>query len=193
MKISALVLAGGKSSRMNGNNKALLPYKDKNFIEVIIDTLKDFNNIYISVDNINRYENLKYTLIEDEYKEIGPLGGIYSALKKIDSDYIFVVACDMPKVTKDFIKYLMRNLKAEDNCLVMKDSKGRIYPLGAIYSKRCLPVIEEMIKNKDYKLVNLVEKLQGRTLSLEDSIAFEEDLININNPKEYEALKNALT
>ena len=80
MEICALVLAGGKSSRMNGNNKAFLKYKSSTFIESIISELKDFNKIYISVDNKEKYKNLNYELIEDEFEEIGPIGGIYSVL-----------------------------------------------------------------------------------------------------------------
>ena len=55
MEICALVLAGGKSSRMNGKNKAFLKYKNMTFIENILDTLKDFNKIYISVDDKEKY------------------------------------------------------------------------------------------------------------------------------------------
>ena len=58
MEICALVLAGGKSSRMNGNNKAFLKYQDKTFIENILEVLKKFNKIYISVDNIEKYNYL---------------------------------------------------------------------------------------------------------------------------------------
>ncbi|MDK2829493.1 MAG: molybdenum cofactor guanylyltransferase [Clostridium butyricum] len=60
MEICALVLAGGKSSRMNGNNKAFLKYQDKTFIENILEVLKKFNKIYISVDNIDKYSYLNY-------------------------------------------------------------------------------------------------------------------------------------
>ena len=65
MEISALVLAGGKSSRMNGNNKAFLKYKNKTFIENILEVLHEFNKIYVSVDNKEKYKDLDYELIED--------------------------------------------------------------------------------------------------------------------------------
>lgn len=80
--ICALVLAGGRNTRMNGRNKAFLFYEDKTFIQNIIDVLSEFKNVYISVDNKEKCSNLNYKLIEDEYKEIGRIGGIYSSLKK---------------------------------------------------------------------------------------------------------------
>lgn len=189
MDICALVLAGGKSSRMNGNNKAFLEYNNKTFIENVISKLSDFNKIYVSVDNKDKYEKLSYDLIEDEYKDIGPIGGIYSALKHIDYEYMFVIACDMPKVTKKFINFLLNNLTKEDKCLIVKDHDNKLYPLGGIYSKGVLPVIEEMIEAKDYKLQNLVKKCNGRILSLKDVSFYESSLINVNNPEEYEKLK----
>lgn len=189
MDISALILAGGKSSRMNGNNKAFLSYNDKSFLENIIGALEDIDNIYISVDDKEKYKNLKFPLIEDEYKEIGPIGGMYSAFKKINSDFIIVIACDMPLVSKEFIKFLKESVREEDNCLVIEDSENRLYPLGGIYNKRILPVIEEMIDKNDYKLMNLIKNVNGRKIKLKDE-KLDKSLINVNDPNEYHKLNN---
>ncbi|SFU57405.1 molybdopterin-guanine dinucleotide biosynthesis protein A [Clostridium sp. DSM 8431] len=189
MDISALVLAGGKSSRMNGNNKAFLSYNNKSFLENIIDALEDIDNIYISVDNKEKYKDLKFPLIEDEYKDIGPIGGMYSAFKKIDSDFIIVIACDMPLISKDFIKFLKEYIRKEDSCLIIEDSENRLYPLGGIYNKKILPIIEDMIKKNDYKLMNLIKNVKGRTISLKDK-KLDKSLVNVNDPKEYNKLNN---
>lgn len=189
MEISALVLAGGKSSRMNGNNKAFLKYKNKTFIENILEVLDEFNKIYISVDNKEKYKDLDYELIEDEFKEIGPIGGIYSSLKVIREDYIFVTACDMPKISKELIDVLKENLTKEDKCVVFKDENEKIYPIGSIFSKESLPFIEEMIYSNNYKLSNLVKKLNGKIISLKDFNLDKECLRNINDIKEYNDLK----
>lgn len=188
MEICALVLAGGKSSRMNGNNKAFLKYKNNTFIENIISELGEFNKIYISVDNIEKYKSLNYELIEDEFKEIGPIGGIYSALRTMHEDYVFVTACDMPKIKKRVIEVLLNNIEHDDKCIVFKDEEGRIYPLGGVYSKKCLPIIKEMIDNHNYKLQNLVKKLDGKVLSISECDLDDELFINVNNPEEYENL-----
>ncbi|MGN0144749.1 MAG: molybdenum cofactor guanylyltransferase [Clostridium sp.] len=188
MEICALVLAGGKSTRMNGNNKAFLKYKDRTFIENILEVLKGFKKVYISVDDKEKYKNLNYELIEDEYKEIGPIGGIYSALKVIKEDYIFITACDMPKISVELIDILKYNLDTGDKCIVFEDEKGRIYPLGGIYSKDCLPYVEEMINNKNYRLTYLVKKLNGKIISLNNAGLSEDALRNINNPEEYNEL-----
>ncbi len=188
MEICALVLAGGKSSRMKGNNKAFLKYKSRTFIENIISELENFNKIYISVDNKEKYKNLNYELIEDEFEGIGPIGGIYSALKVMSEDYVFVIACDMPKIKKKLTEVLLSNIEQGDKCVVFKDDAGRIYPLGGIYSKKSLPIIEEMIDSNNYKLQNLVERLDGKILSISECDLNYELFINVNNPEEYKNL-----
>lgn len=189
MEIGALVLIGGKSRRMNGNNKAFLKFKDKSFIENITDELINFNNIYLSVDDKEKYKDLNYILLEDIYKDIGPIGGIYSALKVINEKYIFVTACDMPKITKEFIEFLCSSITEDVNCIVVQDEDGRIYPLGGIYSKDILCDVEDMIKKKDYKLLNLINRVKSKIISLSGTKFNKDILDNINNLEQYSELK----
>lgn len=189
MDIVALILVGGKSTRMKGNNKAFLTLNDKKFIDIIIDNLKILKKIYISVDNKEKYKELDYELIVDEYKEIGPIGGLYSSLKYIKEDYVFVTACDMPKLSSEFVKFMISNLEEGDTCVVPQDSDGRLYPLGGIYSKKIIPVIEEMLENKNYKLMNLVKNINGKIINIGNTKFDKDVLININNYYDYDNLK----
>lgn len=190
MEIGALVLVGGKSRRMNGNNKAFLQYKDKSFIENILDKLSDFDNIYISVDDKDKYKDLDYMLLEDIYIDIGPIGGIYSALKVIDKKYIFVTACDMPKITKEYVEFICNSINENDKCVVVQDEEGRIYPLGGIYSKDLICEIEYMIEKKNYKLLNLLSRVKAKIIPLSEN-GFNKDILdNINNLEQYNELNN---
>ena len=190
MDIGALVLAGGKSRRMNGNNKAFLEFENKSFIESITDQLIGFNNIYISVDNKEKYRNLNFTLVEDMYKDIGPMGGIYSALKSIEEKYIFVIACDMPKIKKEFIECLCEFITEDVQCIVTQDEEGRINPLAGIYSKHLIDKIEKMIEEKDYKLINLIYKAKSIIIPLSETNFNESILDNINDINDYNRLRN---
>ncbi|OOM09163.1 molybdenum cofactor guanylyltransferase [Clostridium saccharobutylicum] len=189
MEISALVLVGGKSRRMNGNNKAFLKFENKSFIEKITDQLTEFHNIYISVDDKEKYKNLNFVLLEDICKDIGPMGGIYSALKAIDEKYIFVTACDMPKITKEFAQFICNSITEDIQCVVTQDEEGRIYPLAGVYSKDIIYIIEEMIKQKDYKLLNLIKRAKSKIISLSDTKFNKNILDNINNLEQYDKLE----
>lgn len=190
MNIAALVLAGGKSRRMNGNNKAFLEFENKSFIESITDQLTGFRNIYISVDDKEKYKALNFTLVEDMPKNIGPIGGIYSALKVIEEKYVFVTACDMPKIKKEFIDFLCNFITEDVECIVTQNEEGRIYPLGGIYSKDLINKIENMIEEKDYKLVNLIKRANSKIILLCETNFNESILDNINDINDYNKLKS---
>ena len=75
---------------------------------------------------------------------------------------------------------------------IIKDSENKIYPIGAVYSKRILPIIKNHIDKKDYKLKNLVKDINADIIPLSESMFHEDVLSNINNPMEYEKLKKEL-
>ena len=71
------IMAGGKSSRMNYNNKALLSYKEKTFIENIIEAGKNFKKVVIVANNKEIYRDFNVDVISDIYVGNGPLSGIH--------------------------------------------------------------------------------------------------------------------
>lgn len=188
MDIAAVILCGGKSSRMDGKNKAFLMYKERSFIETIINKFHGFPQIYISVDGKDKYHTLEYSLIEDEYKDIGPIGGIYSSLSYINEEYVFITSCDMPKITTEYIRCLCSKVNDNTTAVVVKDENGKVYPLGGIYSKKILPNIKSMINKRDCKLMHLLENIDTTVIEL-NSIGFENDvLINVNSENDYKLL-----
>ena len=121
-----------------------------------------------------------FKIIEDIYKEIGPLGGIYSSLLNCKEEYLFITACDMPFITKNSIEVLCNKV----------DKNNKLYPLGAIYSKNVLPIIEEMIEKKYYKLSYLIEKSNFVKINIEKTDIPLKVLSNINTLQEYDLFIN---
>ena len=200
MDIGALILMGGKNSRMNGNVKGLLKIRNTTFLEKIKETLNDFSSIYLSINDKfsqnqkqkQNFEQMGFKLIEDIYKEIGPLGGIYSSLLNCKEEYLFITACDMPFITKNNIKILCDRLDKDVDVVVFCDKNDRLYPLSAIYSKKVLPIIEEMIDKKYYKLSYLIDKSNFVKINIEDTDIELETLSNINTPQDYDSLKEKI-
>lgn len=185
---------GGKNSRMNGNVKGLLKIKNRTFLEEIKETLNDFSSIYLSIndkfseDQKQNFKQMGFEIIEDIYKEIGPLGGIYSSLLNCKEEYLFITACDMPFITKKSIEVLRSKIEKNTDIIVFCDKNEKLYPLGAIYSKNILPIIEDMIAKKYYKLSYLIEKSNFVKVNMEDTDIKLEVLSNINTPQEYNSL-----
>ena len=196
MDIGALILMGGKNSRMNGNVKGLLKIKNSTFLEKIQETLNDFSSIYLSINDKfsknqkQEFEKMGFKLIEDIYKEIGPLGGIYSSLLNCKEEYLFITACDMPFITKNSIEVLCNKVDKNTDGVVFYDKNNKLYPLGAIYSKNVLPIIEEMIEKKYYKLSYLIEKGNFVKINIEKTDIPLKVLSNINTLQEYDLFIN---
>lgn len=196
MDIGALILMGGKNSRMNGNVKGLLKIKNSTFLEKIQETLNDFSSIYLSINDKfskeqkQNFENMGFKIIEDIYKEIGPLGGIYSSLLNCKEQYLFITACDMPFITKNSIEVLCNKVDKNTDGVVFYDKNNKLYPLGAIYSKNVLPIIEEMIEKKYYKLSYLIEKSNFVKINIEKTDIPLKVLSNINTLQEYDLFIN---
>ena len=196
MDIGALILMGGKNSRMNGNVKGLLKIKNSTFLEKIQETLNDFSSIYLSINDKfskeqkQNFENMGFKIIEDIYKEIGPLGGIYSSLLNCKEEYLFITACDIPFITKNSIEVLCNKVDKNTDGVVFYDKNNKLYPLGAIYSKNVLPIIEEMIEKKYYKLSYLIEKSNFVKINIEKTDIPLKVLSNINTLQEYDLFIN---
>ena len=196
MDIGALILMGGKNSRMNGNVKGLLKIKNSTFLEKIQETLNDFSSIYLSINDKfskeqkQNFENMGFKIIEDIYKEIGPLGGIYSSLLNCKEEYLFITACDMPFITKNSIEVLCNKVDKNTDGVVFYDKNNKLYPLGAIYSKNVLPIIEEMIEKKYYKLSYLIEKSNFVKINIEKTDIPLKVLSNINTLQECDLFIN---
>ena len=94
-EITVIVLAGGKSSRMM-KDKGLILFNDKTLIEHSIEKVKKVAaHIFIITTN-SAYQQFGYPCIEDELKERGPLGGIFTGLVHSSTQKNLVIGCDMP-------------------------------------------------------------------------------------------------
>lgn len=184
---------GGQNKRMGGNIKGLLKINEVTFLERIINILEDFSTIYLSVNKkfssqeIKKYEEMGLSVIVDTYDDIGPMGGICSSLKNCKEDYLFITACDMPFINRDLISELQINIKQDIEAVLFSKDK-LFYPLGAIYSKSMIPYMEELINNKEYKLLKLIRNSNFIELPLESTDLPDDTFKNINTVEEYEQL-----
>lgn len=186
--IAALVLMGGQNKRMKGQHKAFLKCHHLSFLDTILSHLQIFPKIYLSIDEPSKFKALPYPTITDIYSHIGPLGGIVSTLKEIPEDFLFVTACDMPFISEVYVHYMYQqfeNLSPTIQCIVLQDEHGFLYPLGAIYSKELLPLMEVMIKNKDYRLRSLISQSQSLIIPFSTTPFSSSVLTNINTPEDY--------
>ena len=184
--ISGFILAGGKSRRM-GTNKALLTFQGKPLLEHMIGLIEPLcNKVAISGQN-SEYVSFETEMVPDLYSDCGPIAGIFSALTYAVSDWSLIVSVDVPFVNEDLFLSLISNI-GEYDCIIPKHTYG-VEPLIGLYHRQILPVIEEMINSGDYRLTNLLSKLNTRYIDCNELIKkYPRLFMNINRMEDYQSI-----
>ncbi|MBL0051788.1 MAG: molybdenum cofactor guanylyltransferase [Bacteroidetes bacterium] len=186
--MNAYVLAGGKSSRM-GVDKGLILLNDKPMIQYVIEQLKPLcKNIFI-VTNNSEYKKLGFECIEDEIKNIGPAGGIFSALNHTNTQHNLIVSCDMPFIRTKGIEYIM--MHSLDHEITIPVFENHLQPMCGVYNKNILDKWQSLILKDERKLQSMVKLFLLKQLELDYNILFDANFFkNINTPEELKDAKN---
>jgi len=183
--MNAIILAGGKNERM-AKEKAFLKFEGKSIIEIVIEKVQPlFEEVIVVTKFPQKYEHLKVKVVKDVISYCGPLGGLYSGLKKSKSRYNFVTGCDMPFLKIPLIKHLIDNCRGND--ITIPKFNGFLEPLCAIYSKNCLGVIKEKLDENNFAIRSFFSKVRMKYILKKNLLKFDPDLIsffNINTPKD---------
>jgi len=214
--MNAIILAGGNNSRM-GQNKALLRLNGESLIVRIISRIREhFDKVIIVSDSLDSYadpvrnhvipnsktdisngvysvSNNGVYLEKDLVKGRGPLGGIYSGLKTSSSFYNFFFACDLPFINPELVE-LMKRESSGYALTIPRTREGYFHPLHAIYSKECLPPIEEQFKKNIFKVANFFSKVKVNYIEEEEIEKFNPYLsfYNINTREDYNKAKRLI-
>jgi len=189
---TAVILAGGLSSRMGFDKKELM-INNESLLEKQIETLSArFDHILIisNDDNLKYSEYPKVTVYQDILKNHGPLGGIHAALTYSQDQHVYVIACDMPVINTKYITYL-RSLLENQDAIVTRFGDW-IEPFHAYYNRSMIDAIErylksgrrsiyELLKHQEVTYINEdITRTYTDDWSLFDNINTKEDL-NQNN------------
>lgn len=160
-----------------GENKALMRIEGKAFIEKAIEAFSNFEEVIIIANDINLYLKYKLKVYEDIIKDIGPIGGIYTALNYSKYD-IVVLACDMPFMDTNIVEKIGLSMKEKS---LISISNNRIQPLCSGYKKYIIGEVKECINNNDFKLLKLIDRIEKEYIEFDEAKAF----FNINTKVEY--------
>ncbi|MBR1471241.1 MAG: molybdopterin-guanine dinucleotide biosynthesis protein B [Lachnospiraceae bacterium] len=185
-KYSAVILAGGKSTRM-GQDKALLKLNNERFIDRLAREFSDCGEVLLSAAHAGDYADAGLRVVADEHQGIGPIEGIRQALLHAREEYVFVCAADMPFVRREMADYLAEFISSDHDVYVVRDEK-RLHPLCAIYHKSVLPVIEALIGKGDYRLVDILNAVRTKVVELKYSCFDSKTVKNINTREEYRTI-----
>ncbi|MAZ28148.1 MAG: molybdenum cofactor guanylyltransferase [Cytophagaceae bacterium] len=183
-KITGIILAGGKSLRMQ-EDKALMQFNGKMFTAHIADALKPLVSEILLVSSNPAHQILGLTQIPDKFENAGPLAGIYSGLRQSKTDLNLILSCDVPLIKTSILQLLLQHADKFD--VVQLSGENRAVPLIAMYNKSCLPHFEKCLQKSEYKLQLALADLNVKTISLppEDAIF----VTNVNTPADFERIQ----
>ena len=181
-KVSAIVLSGGKSSRM-GEDKCDLRYNGETLLNLQIDKLKRIGTEDIVASGY-RGKDCKAKVVEDEIMK-GPLSGMLKGLQAIKNDRAFVISVDVPLVREESIKKLINYSLEKDLDIVLVRHGGKREPLIGVFKKELISKIEDIIKGDKYSVMKLVDECSYEYFDIEDD---DEYFLNINYKDDYDKL-----
>lgn len=189
--ITGVILAGGMSSRF-GQNKAFIEIGGKRLIERQIDLLGGLcREVIIVCKNTNEFSGFTCSVVRDIVDYPSPLSGIYTGLKVAIYKSSFVLACDMPFVNKGLVEYIISF--AEDFDVVVPYPSGDYEPLHAIYSKNCIPYIEDMFKKNQFRIFDFYSRVRLKEITEDEIRRFDPNMLsftNVNTRTDLEMIKD---
>jgi len=187
-KIPAVILAGGASRRM-GEDKALLPFGGfGSLAEYQYRRLKGlFPRVYLSAKE-GKF-SFDAPLLKDRSGEYSPLIALESILEGLEDEEIFVLGVDMPLLSLRQIQALLSFARSHPEApAVACAGPGGAEPLCALYRRRILPLLKELLSEDTHRLRELLRRAGAPLLSVADPA----ELANLNRPEEYREAFRAL-
>jgi molybdopterin-guanine dinucleotide biosynthesis protein A len=196
-KLISVILTGGKSSRMNFQNKSFLKLGNKFFIENIIANLKQkVSKIIINANNdIDKYQYLNLEIVRDKisgYK--GPLAGLHSAMYNYQNTkedlWFAILPTDAPIINSDYIDLFKVQDKIKEMAFISKIN-GSVEPMFSFWSIKSFSYLDQILNNNDgYKIMKFAEEIGFKYLNV--SKKSEAEFFNVNNQEDYEILLDLL-
>lgn len=186
---SAVILAGGRSTRM-GFDKQLLVMHSRRIVQHLIALLRTrFDDIMVASPDPGLYRGERVRVVQDIHRGIGPLGGIHRALVSAKGQAVFTIACDMPFPEVGYIDYMISRLEGQDWDACLTRRGEHLETCHAFYCPSGLPMLEMQIAQGRYSVASYANKINS--LVIPEAIASKflpgwRAFTNLNTPEDYE-------
>jgi len=185
---TAVILAGGKSSRM-GRSKALLPFDGEPLIAHVVRGLKEmFAEAIVVAAPDQELPSLPALLVRDEVAYRGPVSGIYHGLKASTREVCFVASCDAPFLNHALIAHLLSKIPEYD--VVVPFWQDRFQPLHAVYRTGVAALLKDQLDRGELRPISLYDKVRTRKIAEDEIRGLEPEglsFLNMNSPEDYDS------
>jgi len=189
--VTAFVLAGGKSSRM-GTDKAFLRLGDETLLSLALKAASSVAGDVRIVGDASKFAAFG-RVVEDVYRDRGPLGGIHAVLSSSMTELNLMLAVDLPFVGPEFMEYLLLRARQTGATVTVPRAGLGLQPLCAVYRRGFAKVAEQSLlegKNRIDSLFARVETSVIEENELKQAGFSAEMFRNLNTPEEFEIAKS---
>jgi molybdopterin-guanine dinucleotide biosynthesis protein A len=190
--ISAVILAGGRARRMDGEDKGLIELKGRPLLDYIIAALRpQVGEILVNANrNLERYHAFGYPVIEDIMGDFfGPLVGMATGIQATGKPYLLTVPCDSPFIPAHLAATLYHAMMSEQAELSVAHDGVRMQPVFALLDCRLLPGLLDYLNGGGRKIDTWYAQ---HRLTLADFSAVPEAFLNLNTPEEKAELESRI-
>jgi molybdenum cofactor guanylyltransferase len=153
--INAVILAGGRASRMGGQDKGLVQFSGQNMIAHTLGRIRpQVDHLVINANrNLDAYCALGHEIIPDENQDfMGPLAGILSALNHLDDNILLVVPCDCPWLPKDLVTRMQACMENNHTDIVVASDGVQEQPTVLLLKAKVAQSIQDYLDAGERKL-----------------------------------------
>lgn len=191
---SGIILCGGLGTRMGGTDKGLLRIGREPFLDILMRTLQPlFTELLVVTRTPQAYADRGCRIVTDLFELRSSLTGIHAGLVHARNEHAFITACDTPLLRRGLVSVLLDMGKPEDDVIVPREND--LYePLCAVYSRRCLPIVEDLLSGGKAKVSGLFRRVRVREIPvsmLRGADPGLESFLNINTPSDLERIRRA--
>jgi molybdopterin-guanine dinucleotide biosynthesis protein A len=186
---TGVILAGGKNSRLPGKKKTFHRVGEHSILERLCTLFsKLFKETLIVVNEPEAFMGLDMMVVTDIIPARCVLAGLHAGLFYASYPYAYVTACDIPFASEAVIRHLVDQVRPGDHVVIPRTDDG-LEPLSAVYSKQCIPLIEESLKNNIFMIKKFYKKNHVREVpmsvlkKLDPGMGF---IFNVNTPADLE-------
>jgi len=189
--VTAFVLAGGKSSRM-GSDKAFLRLGDETLLAHAMKLASVVAREVRIVGDASKFAAFG-PVVEDVFRDRGPLGGIHGALSSSMTRLNVMLAVDIPFVIADFLEYLLFRARESGAMVTLPRANGGLQPLCGVYQRGFVEVAEQSLRDGKNKIDSLFGRVETCVIEEDELLraGFSVEMFrNLNTPQELEQARS---
>jgi molybdopterin-guanine dinucleotide biosynthesis protein A len=180
--VTGVILAGGKASRMAGQDKGLLELKGKPLWQHVAHALRpQVDKLIVSANrNLEVYRASGLPVIQDCIADYpGPLAGMLSVMQQSDSDWFLFSPCDTPFIPDNLAERL--SSESEGYPALWVHDGERDHPTIALIHRKIVPELQHYIDQGERRVMAFLKSLGGRSVDFSDT---QQAFSNVNTPED---------